>query len=65
MLVLGYARSLLEEPAPFIRLVAQDRLDHLQFDDRIRICAHAGIHEQVENVFQPARDFIEKILTLA
>ncbi len=63
--VLGHPGSFLEQPPPLIRLVAQDGLDHLEFNDRVRIAPHAGIHEEVEDVFETAGDLVQEILALA
>ncbi len=65
MFVLGDSCRFFKESAAFIRLVAQDRLHHFQLDHGIRIGAHAGIHEQVEDIFEPAGDFVQQIFALA
>ncbi len=64
MLVFRNAGSFFKQPPSFIRLVAQDGLDHFQLNHRIRISPHPRIHEQIENIFQPARNLVQQILAL-
>ena len=65
VLVPGDAGGLLEEPAPVRRVLREDLVDHLQFDHRVGPGAHAGIHEEVGDVLEPARHPAEEVLRLA
>ena len=62
VLILGDAGRLLEQATPFIGLVAENGLHHLQLDHRIRVGPHTGVHEQVQNILQPARHLIQEVL---
>ena len=65
LLVLRDPSGLLEQPPPVVGVLREDVLDHLQLDDRIRARAHARVHEQVEDVLQPADGPVEQVLGLA
>ena len=65
LLVPGNPGGLLEQPSPVVVLVVQDLLDHLQLDHRIGTRAHAGIHEQLDDVFQAALRPVDQVFALA
>ena len=64
-LVLRDAGGLLEEAAAVVGVLREDVLDHLQLDDRVRARAHPRVHEQVEDVLEPADGPVEEVLRLA
>jgi len=53
-----------KKPSALVGLVAEYRFYHLQLDDGIGVAAHAGIHGEIDEVFQPARHFIQKVFAL-
>ena len=65
VLVLRDPGRLFEEPAPFVGLVGEDRLDHLQLDHRVGVGPHPCVHEKIEDVLQPARDLVQEVFALA
>ena len=65
VLVLRHAGGLLEQPAPVVGLLREDVLDHLQLDHGVRARPHAGVHEQVEHVAQPADRPVQEVLRVA
>ena len=64
-LVLGDAGGLFEEPAAVVGVVGEDVLDHRQLDHGVGPGAHAGVHEQVEDVAEPAGGPVEEVLRVA
>ena len=64
-LVLRDAGGLLEEAAAVGGVLREDVLDHLQLDDGVRARPHPRVHEQVEDVFQPADGPVQEVLRLA
>ena len=59
------ARGLFENRAAVFRAVAEDLVDLPLLHDRVGAAAHAGVHEQLVDVAQAARGFVEEILALA
>ena len=63
-LVFSYTGCFFEDAAPVFGPFADDFVDHALLHHRVRTLAQAGIHEQVGDVEQPARDFVHQIVAL-
>jgi hypothetical protein len=64
-LVLGDARRLLDQLPSVGRPRAEDHSDLALLDDRVGLCAEAGIHEQLVDVPQAADFPVDEVLALA
>ena len=60
VLVFRHPRGFFKQAAALVGAIAQDDFDHLQFDHRVRIGAHPGVHKEIQNVFEPAENAIQK-----
>ena len=59
------ARRFLEQLAPVVRTIGEQRVDHLALDDDAGAGAEAGAAQQVGDVAQPARRAIQEVVALA
>ena len=62
VLVAGNPGRLLEHRAPLLGLVGEDAVDHALLDQRIRVGADPGTHEQVLDVLEPTNMLVETVL---
>ena len=63
-LELRYARRFLQELPPLHRARPQHLTDLALLDDRVRLDAHARVHQQVLDVAQPAHPAVDQVLAL-
>ena len=59
------ARRFLEQLAPVVRPIRQERVDHLALDDDAGVGAETGAAQQIGDVAQPARRAIQEVVALA
>ena len=59
------ARRLLEQLAPLVRSVGEQRVDHARLDHDARVGAEPGAPHEIVDVAQPAGRPIEEVLRLA
>ena len=64
-LVFRDPRRLLDERAPVGGLAGEDHADLALLDDRVRLGAEAGVHEQLMDVAQAAQLAVHQVLALA
>ena len=64
-LVFGNSCGFLENVTAVFGFVREDRIDHAQFEQAVRVGAHAGIHEQVVDIGKTADFLVYEIFRFA
>jgi hypothetical protein len=65
VLVAAYLSRFLEQGAPLLRPVAEDRVDHPALDDRVRVRPETGVPAQILDVLEPDALLVERVDVLA